>query len=69
MSRPRVSRTEHHPEAHVTISDDLADRALAALQPHAPRQLTRDEARTMAGRLVRFAEILLQAGPPESPRD
>lgn len=69
MSRTRVWRTEHHPEAHVTVSDELADRALEAIQPHAPRQLSRDEARTMAGRLVRFAEILLQAGPPELTTD
>lgn len=51
------------PSACLVVSDELADRALEAIQPHAPRKLTREEARTMAGRLVRFAEILLQAGP------
>jgi len=64
MSR-RLSRFEPRPEAHVVVSDDVADRALALFQPVAPRQLTREEARTMAGRLVRFAQILLEAGPLE----
>jgi regulator of sirC expression with transglutaminase-like and TPR domain len=63
MSRRRVSRHEPRPPAHLAVSDEVADRALAVIQPHAPRQLSREEARMMAGRLIRFAEILLQAGP------
>lgn len=49
------------PSTSLVVSDALADEALRAIQPFAPRDLTREEARAMASRLLRFIEILASA--------
>lgn len=52
----------------VSVSDDLADRAVAMFAPISPEPLTRDDGREIVSNLARFTDLLMHWHRNPAPR-